>query len=128
MLGLESTHPACFKSRDGQPNGRKDGRTEGRKKPDEEVGTPPKNARYGNDYKMRVFNLNIEILRQFFAYYIKAYIKTKFFDLTPPPKKSSKGHRKIQKSPKWDRMKTKDRAAFPKPKLIVYIDRFQKSF
>ena len=32
------------------------------------------------------------------------------------------------KGPKLGRMKNKDRAVISKPKLIVYIDRLQKSF
>ena len=45
------------------------------------------------------------------------------------PKNSPKGPKKVQKRPKmWPNLKQKVRAVLPKPKLIVYIGRFQKSF
>ena len=44
------------------------------------------------------------------------------------PKNSPKGPKKVQKCLKWGRIKTKNRVVIPKPKLIVYIDRFHKSF
>ena len=47
------------------------------------------------------------------------------FGPDPNPKNS---HKKVQKSPKWGRMKTKDSFVIPKPKLIVYIDRFPDLF
>ena len=49
-------------------------------------------------------------------------------DLTPTPKIGPRGPKKVQKGSKLGRMKNKDRAVIPKPKLIVYIDRFQNLF
>ena len=44
-------------------------------------------------------------------------------------KKSPEGPKKVQKRPKmWPNIKQKVRAVPPKPKLIVYIGRSQKSF
>ena len=59
-----------------------------------------------------------------------------FLNLTPTPKIAPKGPKiapkgpkKVQKRPKmWPNFKQKVRAVLPKPKLIVYIDRFQKGF
>ena len=59
-----------------------------------------------------------------------------FLNLTPTPKiapkdkkKSPEGPKKVQKRPKmWPNLKQKVRAVLPKPKLIVYIGRSQKSF
>ena len=44
-------------------------------------------------------------------------------DLTPTPKIAPKGPKRPQKEPN-----EKNRAVIQKPKLIVYIGRFQKSF
>ena len=44
-------------------------------------------------------------------------------------KESPKGPKKVQMRPKmWPNVKQKVRAVLPKPKLIVYIGRSQKSF
>ena len=44
-------------------------------------------------------------------------------------KKAPKVPKKVQKRPKmWPNLKQKVRAVLPKPKLIVYIGRSQKSF
>ena len=52
----------------------------------------------------------------------------KVFGPESDPKNSPKWPKKVQKDPKLGRRKKKDRAVIPKPKLIVYIDRFEKSF
>ena len=45
------------------------------------------------------------------------------------PKNSPKGPKKVKKRPKmWPNLKQKVKAVLPKPKLIVYIGRSQKTF
>ena len=46
----------------------------------------------------------------------------------PNPKIAPKGPKRCKKAPNGAELNKKDRAVIPKPKLIVYIDRFQKSF
>ena len=48
--------------------------------------------------------------------------------LTPNPKKTPKGPKRAKKAPNMAELKQKDRAVFPKTKMIVYIVRSKNVF